>query len=41
MLASEYGLTKEDGSPNEQGIDEVAKVANWKPGGGVAKTPGN
>jgi hypothetical protein len=39
--ASEYGLTKDDGSPNEQGIDEVAKVANWKPGGGVAKTPGN
>ena len=38
--AGEYGLTKEDGSPNEQGIEEIAKVANWKPGGGVAKTPG-
>lgn len=38
--AAAYGLTKEDGSPNEQGIDEIAKVANWKPTGGVAKTPG-
>lgn len=34
-----YGLTKEDGSPNEQGIEDIAKVANWKPTGGVAKTP--
>jgi hypothetical protein len=39
--AGEYGLTKEDGNPNEQGIEEIAKVANWKPSGGVAKTPGN
>jgi hypothetical protein len=39
--ASEYGLTKEDGSPNEQGIDDVAKVANWDTKGGAPRTPGN
>jgi len=38
--ASEYGLTDEDGKPNETGIDEISKVANWKPGGGAPKTPG-
>lgn len=37
--ASEYGLTKDDGNPNEDGIDQVCKVANWKPEGGAAKTP--
>jgi hypothetical protein len=37
--ALNYGLTKEDGSPNEQGIEDIAKVANWKPTGGAAKTP--
>jgi hypothetical protein len=26
--ANEFGLTKEDGNPNEQGIEEVAKIAN-------------
>jgi hypothetical protein len=37
--AGEYGLTKEDGSPNEQGIEEIAKVANWDTKGGAPKTP--
>lgn len=37
--AAIYSLTKEDGSPNEQGIEDIAKVANWKPTGGAAKTP--
>lgn len=37
--ADEYGLTKEDGNPNETGIEEITKVANWNPGGGVPKTP--
>ena len=37
--ASEYGLTKDDGNPNETGIEEICKVANWMPGGGAAKTP--
>ncbi|UBQ04885.1 hypothetical protein LCC91_09985 [Tepidimonas taiwanensis] len=37
--AAQFGLTKEDGSPNEQGIEEVAKVANWQ-FGGAPKTPG-
>jgi hypothetical protein len=38
--ANEFGLTKEDGNPNEQGIEEVAKIANWEPKGGAPKTPG-
>jgi hypothetical protein len=37
--ANEFGLTGKDGKPNEQGIEEVSKVANWKPQGGAAKTP--
>jgi hypothetical protein len=28
--ANEYGLTAKDGNPNELGIEEVSKVANWK-----------
>ena len=39
--ANEFGLTKEDGNPNEQGIDEVAKIANWDMKGGAPKTPGS
>lgn len=35
--ADRYGLTKDDGSPNEQGITEISKVANWKMAG-VSKT---
>ena len=37
--ANEFGLTKEDGYPNEQGIEEVAKIANWDKKGGAPKTP--
>ncbi len=37
--AHEFGLTDEDGKPNETGIEEAAKVANWQPGGGAPKTP--
>jgi hypothetical protein len=37
--ASEFGLSDEDGKPNETGIEEAAKVANWQPGGGAPKTP--
>jgi len=37
--ANEYGLTGRDGSPNELGIEEVSKVANWKPTGGASPTP--
>ncbi len=37
--ASKYNLTKEDGTPNETGIQEISKIANWKPEGGAAKTP--
>jgi hypothetical protein len=38
--ADRYGLTKDDGSPNEQGIEEVSKIANWDTKGGAPKTPG-
>jgi hypothetical protein len=39
--ANEFGLTKEDGNPNEQGIEDIAKIANWDTKGGAPKTPGN
>ena len=38
--AVEFGLTDDDGKPNETGIEEIAKVANWQPGGGAPRTPG-
>ena len=38
--SAEFGLSDEDGKPNDTGIEEVAKVANWQPGGGAPKTPG-
>ncbi len=37
--ANEYGLTDENGNPISAAIDQIAKVANWKPEGGAAKTP--
>ncbi len=37
--SAEFGLADEEGRPNEQGIEECAKVANWKPSGGAPKTP--
>jgi len=37
--ANEYGLTGKDGNPNELGIEEICKVANWKLGGGGSPTP--
>jgi len=36
---NDFGLSKEDGNPNEQGIEEVAKIANWDTKGGAPKTP--
>ncbi len=39
--ANEFGLTKEDGNPNEQGIEDVSKIANWDTKGGAPKTPSN
>lgn len=38
--AAEFSLSDDDGKPNETGIEEAAKVANWQPGGGAPKTPG-
>jgi hypothetical protein len=40
LNAPDYGLCDEDGKPNEKGIDECAKVANWQQKGGAPKTPG-
>ncbi len=37
--ASEYGLTDADGNPVKAAIEQIAKVVNWKPEGGAAKTP--
>jgi hypothetical protein len=37
--ANEYGLTGKDGNPNELGIEEICKVANWRPTGGASPTP--
>lgn len=37
--ASRFGLYKDDGTPNEQGIEEIAKIANWETKGGAPKTP--
>ena len=37
--AAEYGLVNRDGTPNATGIEEIAKVANWKPSGGAPTTP--
>lgn len=36
--AAEFSLTDDEGKPNETGIEETAKVANWQPGGGAPKT---
>ena len=37
LNASRFGLTNEDGRPNENVIEELAKVANWLPRGGAPK----
>jgi hypothetical protein len=37
--AQKYQLIKEDGTSNESGIKEVAKIANWEQKGGAPKTP--
>lgn len=37
--AAEFELADDDGRPNETGIEEIAKAANWAPGGGAPKTP--
>jgi hypothetical protein len=37
--AAIYKLSDDDGKPNETGIEECAKVANWQDKGGAPKTP--
>ena len=34
-----YGLTDDEGKAKETAIEEISKVANWNPNGGVPKTP--
>ena len=36
--AAEFGLTNDNGNPNNQGIGEICKIANWKPEGGATPT---
>ncbi len=38
--ADQFGLTKDDGNPNEQGIEEISKISNWDTKGGAPKTQG-
>jgi hypothetical protein len=38
--ATDFGMIDDDGKPNETGIEEVSKVANWQPTGGAPKTSG-
>lgn len=40
LNAHTYGLTLQDGSPNNTGIEEICKVANWRLKGGATKTLG-
>ena len=37
--AVNYNLSDDDGKPNETGIEECAKIANWQTKGGAPKTP--
>lgn len=37
--AAHYRLSDDEGKPNETGIEECAKVANWQDKGGAPKTP--
>ena len=37
--ADQFGLLNNDGSPIDQAIEEIAKVANWSSQGGAPKTP--
>jgi hypothetical protein len=37
--AAQFGLADENGKPSETAVEEAAKVANWRPGGGAPKTP--
>lgn len=36
--AAEFGMTDDEGKPNETAIEEASKLANWQPGGGAPKT---
>lgn len=37
--AARFNLADDDGNPNNSAIEEISKIANWKPEGGASKTP--
>ncbi len=37
--AAEYGLLDKEGNPIKQALDDICKVANWRPEGGASPTP--
>lgn len=37
--AAAFNLTKDDGTPNAEGIEQASSVANWRPDGGAPRTP--
>lgn len=37
--ALSFRLLDDDGKPMESAIEEIAKIANWKPKGGAPSTP--
>lgn len=37
--AQKFDLAKDDGTLNEHAIEQIAKIINWRPEGGVVKTP--
>ncbi|AXE96123.1 hypothetical protein [Paraburkholderia terricola] len=38
--AAKFGLADGGGNPVKQTIEDISKVVNWSPGGGVPKAPG-
>jgi hypothetical protein len=39
--AAEFGLLNDEGKPIEQTIEDISKIANWRPDGGAPPTPRN
>lgn len=37
--AAEFGLLDRDGNPIKQALEDICKVANWRPEGGATRTP--
>lgn len=39
--AARFGMVNDEGNPVEAAVTDCSKLANWEPGGGAPKTPGN